>query len=697
VYDGNNNLLSVVNAQANAATFAYDAQFRLIERTDPLGNKTQVGYDAKHNVTSTRDGETNQMTNTDLPPGFRQTVTDPRGTVATLTYDATGNPATSTVGAHPPVTFVHDAIGRMTSLKDQVNAEVRLEYNNRNLVTKKTDRLGKESLHTYDNAGRITSTTDRKGITTSYTYTPGGKVASVTAPGISITYTYDIRDHLVSMQDGLGTTSYIYDAASRLTSMTDPHGFTVGYAYDAAGNLTTLTYPGGKQVTYTYDSLNRLVGVSTWLATQNTANFVYDAAGRPVRMNQFNGTFTTYGFDKANRLLRLENRRSESDSICFYRFTLDGSGNRTRIVQNEPLRPQMPAESTPYAYNAQKNRLLTAGTNSFTYDDEGQLVTNNAATYTFDSLHRLTAVSGTPAMQFAFDGASRRLRATRGGIETRYIYDAAGNVLAEADASNTITRYYVHGLGLMATITPADQLHCYHFNAIGSTVAMTDSGKTVVNAYCYSPFGRLLNSQKVFEQPFTFVGGLGVIADSAVEYHMGARSYDSRIGRFISEDPIGESGGINVFAYSDNSPMLKVDPFGRSGWIFVGPLLPRPTAAEIAAGGRIIGGDFVRWGSLAIAASPQFDPELDERWNELNDAQEIVTDAFNKATDETKDKAKEDAIIAAQNRDTAMLIDINNQRSKASGYPTSAQQQGGNSSTLTPSVNTPRQGGKPGT
>jgi len=57
--------------------------------------------------------------------------------------------------------------------------------------------------------------------------------------------------------------------------------------------------------------------------------------------------------------------------------------------------------------------------------------------------------------------------------------DMAGNLLAEADGSNNITRYYIHGLGLMAMVTPSDEVYCYHFNATGSTVAMTDSSQTI--------------------------------------------------------------------------------------------------------------------------------------------------------------------------------------------------------------------------
>jgi uncharacterized protein RhaS with RHS repeats len=41
-----------------------------------------------------------------------------------------------------------------------------------------------------------------------------------------------------------------------------------------------------------------------------------------------------------------------------------------------------------------------------------------------------------------------------------------------------------------------------------------------------------------------------------------ARWYDPHLGRFISQDPIGLAGGINPYAYADNSPTNLRDPSG---------------------------------------------------------------------------------------------------------------------------------------
>jgi YD repeat-containing protein len=397
----------------------------------------------------------------------------------------------------------------------QMNSQTAFEYDKRSLLKKKTDPLLKETRIYYDDAGGIDYKIDRKNDTVDYTLTPTGKPDWIYYPsGPSIHFIYNQLDQLQTMQDGIGNTGYAYWRTGRLQSVTNPYGFAVSYAYDEAGNLKEITYPGNKKVIYEYDDLNRLWKVKIdWLNPSNppTATYNYDAGGRLTGVTNFNGTLTSYGYDNANRLTSIENKKSDLNVIAAYSFTLDGNGNRIRVEQIEPLELPIPLGFTQYSYNAKKNRLLTAGTESFGYDDEGQLSTGYGVSYTFDYEHRLTGIGSSD--QFYYDGAGNRLQATRSGVTTRYIYDAAGNLLAEADGSNTILRYFVHGLGLLAMVTPSNQVYCYHFNAVGSTIAMTDQNQTVVNKYAYDPFGEILAQEEAFLQPFKFVGQFGVMTE----------------------------------------------------------------------------------------------------------------------------------------------------------------------------------------
>ena len=38
--------------------------------------------------------------------------------------------------------------------------------------------------------------------------------------------------------------------------------------------------------------------------------------------------------------------------------------------------------------------------------------------------------------------------------------------------------------------------------------------------------------------------------------------YDPVVGRFLSPDPIGFAGGLNLYAYTENDPVNWVDPDG---------------------------------------------------------------------------------------------------------------------------------------
>ena len=53
-------------------------------------------------------------------------------------------------------------------------------------------------------------------------------------------------------------------------------------------------------------------------------------------------------------------------------------------------------------------------------------------------------------------------------------------------------------------------------------------------------------------------------------YYYRARYYNSTLQRFISEDPVGLRGGLNLFRYVHNDPVNFKDPsgHGESPWHF---------------------------------------------------------------------------------------------------------------------------------
>ena len=53
-------------------------------------------------------------------------------------------------------------------------------------------------------------------------------------------------------------------------------------------------------------------------------------------------------------------------------------------------------------------------------------------------------------------------------------------------------------------------------------------------------------------------------------YYYYHRYYDPKTGRFITEDPIGIAGGLNLYKAFGNNPVNYVDPFGEDVWIGIG-------------------------------------------------------------------------------------------------------------------------------
>ena len=129
------------------------------------------------------------------------------------------------------------------------------------------------------------------------------------------------------------------------------------------------------------------------------------------------------------------------------------------------------------------------------------------------------------------------------------------SVLAETDSFSAITAYYVYGLGLISKIEGSNA-YFYQYDGLGSTVAITDKTGVVKNKYAYDDFGNLAtNSTETIFNAFKYVGQYGVQTDAPDLLYMRARYYSPSIGRFINKDPIGLTGGMNLYGYVGGNPI----------------------------------------------------------------------------------------------------------------------------------------------
>jgi len=84
----------------------------------------------------------------------------------------------------------------------------------------------------------------------------------------------------------------------------------------------------------------------------------------------------------------------------------------------------------------------------------------------------------------------------------------------------------------------------------------------------YDSFGRVLCDTNPGFQPFGFQGGLYDPDTGLVEF--GCRWYDAETGRWISKDPIGLCGGLNLYEFCGSNPICFCDPDGCLSWSQVG-------------------------------------------------------------------------------------------------------------------------------
>jgi len=82
---------------------------------------------------------------------------------------------------------------------------------------------------------------------------------------------------------------------------------------------------------------------------------------------------------------------------------------------------------------------------NFTYDTDGNTVSADAKTFTYNQNSRLIRASenGTVAGEYVYNALGQRVIKTSGGKTAVFLYDQAGNLTAEADETGEILNEYI--------------------------------------------------------------------------------------------------------------------------------------------------------------------------------------------------------------------------------------------------------------
>jgi RHS repeat-associated protein len=378
-----------------------------------------------------------------------------------------------------------------------------------------------------------------------------------------------------------GIVNFAYDDFLRVSRIRLTGSDPVDYLYDndsllvQAGPLTILRDPESGRVTgttvgaiVTEETPNGFGELEELMAQAGgdelfSQQMQRDALGRITTLtetNQGEATTTEYTYDEVGRL---DSVTTDGDTVSYY---YDKNGNRY-------------PESGPDGaeYDAQ-DRILSYGEVTFEATATGDVVRKNGVVLSeyangregyelvyspLGELERVNVQGTGDTVTYETDPFGRRVgRKLNGGKPKGWIYSSGLRIIAEID-NNAARTDFIYGTHptVPELMIKAGKTYRLITDYLGSVrlVVNVDSGE-VAQALDYDAWGLVTRDTNPGFQPFGFAGGLYDPATGLVRF--GARDYDPETGRWVTRDPTGLAGGVNVYLYADGDPVNLVDPTG---------------------------------------------------------------------------------------------------------------------------------------
>ena len=241
-------------------------------------------------------------------------------------------------------------------------------------------------------------------------------------------------------------------------------------------------------------------------------------------------------------------------------------------------------KGTANSFNAD-NQVTGTG---YGYDGNGSPTAYQGNSFTFDPENRPTSIgfqaprygrAYTPEL-FTYDGDGLRTNAKKqtpqqpnGVFYLKYwLYDG-NQPVAEYDVfgNNSPTLYTTNTFGADGLVSE-DNLGnggstFYLFDERGNVSQRTSSTGSVLSSDLYDAYGSCTTSSGVVNaDEWGYEGQAGYQTDDQTGLILCThRYYDPSTGRWLTRDPMGYDGGINLYEYVGNDPGNRVDPNGYNG------------------------------------------------------------------------------------------------------------------------------------
>lgn len=359
----------------------------------------------------------------------------------------------------------------------------------------------------------------------------------------------------------------------------------VALTYDANGNMT---YDGGN-MTFEWDAANRVLAIN-YLDTGKRTEFAYDGLGRRVKIVEYGpgvtATVQPSGSSYTAFTSALFTLPTGSYTLTFQGLNPSG-GNNIALIDSVALNSTLVANGSfesPSVTDYEANPSDTAW--SYTADYSG--IAHDDGTYTSDNPNApagtqvafvknnglLTQIWSASAGTYtlSFQAAQRgsgndnvqqlrvTLRPSGSAISAKTFLWCGNQICEERDSTgaNVTKRFFAEGEQRISS--SGSENYYYSRDHLGSIREVTGSNGAVKGRYDYDAWGNQIAAEGKISVDFGYTGHY-FHQPSGLNLAM-YRAYSPALGRWINRDPIGEEGGINLYAYVSNDPSNLVDILG---------------------------------------------------------------------------------------------------------------------------------------
>ncbi len=539
-------MTQVIDPKAQATAYAYDSLSRLERVTQALGLATpgdpndfsvRYAYDGRGRLAGTVNARGNALDYSYAPWG---------GLEAILYYPTEAD-ALAQSNLHHTVAYAFDLEGHLTSTSDSdpgLGFSGPLYTADPNTGYDALGRLHQLTVH-FPATGAprtLASRYNRFGEREQLDLAQGSEI-------LSHIWTYDAMGRLdfATLPGSPTPVDFTPFSDDTLARITRPSGATTDYTYFAQGPIESITVKAAgstqiQRLVYAVDAVQNITSQSEQHATS-------DPTGAYV-----------YGYDAANRL-------TSATYPAAYGFT----GNQAYVYDPAGNRED-PVDASLYAYDANNRLTASPGIPSYTFDDDGNLTARTGETIGYDFTNRLRSFSNsTNAASYAYDPFGRRIRKSVNGVTTWYLWDG-DQLLAEYDGSGARKVRYAYAGGFSPAQVAymngsAEDVYDVHSDHLDTPRLLTDSSGAVVWREAHEAFDKAYPDENPDGDGTAVKFNLrfpGQYFDAESGLHDNRfRMYDPVTGRYISADPIGQDGGVNVYRYASNNPTRFFDVDGR--------------------------------------------------------------------------------------------------------------------------------------